>query len=427
MDSNINELKSNIQIREKINQQKLKDYVYLAIFIMFIFIILFSLAKIIKTSTKYYSTDISYRWYTVLSYDDVFYSRNIYTDKTDYDKTLLTIVKHPLMRGIGHTFTFLEKNFFQSMDKTDHYFHIVVFQILVNLIGTVYLYKILREQLQLRNRWCFLLLIIYQLATVTILGTLMVETFIISGTLLIMSYYYLNKQKLIPSIILGILATGVTLTNCIPFAIMAVFLLQNKKDIFKVGITCIIGLIVICFMLPYREFLVNNFIDMIKYNADTFVEEQTGITWGKMVFYNLLSSPIFFITQTHTLNKGMDFVTFALHSGKVIAITTIIFFIAIIYNIIKNIKDRKLLAALGVFIYNMILHGIVKFGLYEGGTIYGLHFLFVEILMFAFGFKIKNKKIRYIFITFALFMTIVQLRYNIKGFLDILLLFKDWK
>ena len=85
-----------------------------------------------------------------------------------------------------------------------------------------------------------------------------------------------------------------------------------------------------------------------------------------------------------------------------------------------------MLAALGVFMYNMFIHVIMKFGLHEG-TIYGLHFLFAEILMFAFGFKIKNKVVRRIFISFAIILLIAQIRYNLDGMLNLLLLFKNWK
>lgn len=422
----IRDLKNRVNKYIKNNEQKLKDYLYLGIYIVLVFIILFSTAKVIKTKTNFYKDDLKFRWDNILSYDDIFYARSIYTEKQEYEKTISTIAKHPFIREFGHCFAFVENNIFKTMNSTDHYFHIVVFQIFVNLLGIVYLYKILREKFKLKNKHIFLLLTIYEIATVSLLGTWIVETFLLSGTLLIMSYYYLSREKVIPSIILGILLTGITVTNCIAFALMTIFLVKDKKKILKIGVSCIFGVIILCLLLPYRDILFKNFGKMVNDNVNRFAKEQTGITYIKMVFYNLLASPIFFIKQIHIQIKGLDFVTFDLASGKIIAITTVIFFIFIIYNIIKNIKDRKLLAALAVFIYNMILHAVVKFGLYEG-TIYGLHFLFAEILMFAFGFKIENKKVRSIFIAFAIFMLLVQLRYNIKGMLDILLLLPKWK
>ena len=68
----------------------------------------------------------------------------------------------------------------------------------------------------------------------------------------------------------------------------------------------------------------------------------------------------------------------------------------------------------------------MRFGLYEG-TIYGLHFLFAEIIMFAFGFRIKNKYIKRAFAILAILFLIIQLRYNMDGLLKCILLFKDWK
>lgn len=426
MKEKISNLKDKTKKYIKNNEKKIKDFIYLALYVSLIFIILFSVAKVIKTKTNFYKNDLKFRWDNILSYDDIFYARDIYTQEQKYENTISTIVKHPFIRAFGHIFAFIENNIFENMNKTDHYFHIVVFQLFVNIVGIIYLYKILKEQYGLRNRYVFLLLTIYEIATVSLLGTLIVETFLLSGTLLIMSYYYLNKQKVLPSIILGVLLTGITITNCISFALMTIFLIKDKKNILKIGISCIIILMLLLMILPYRNFLIKNFDAMVNDNVERFAKEQTGITYVKMIFYNLLTSPVFFIKQVHVVPKGLDFVTFELASSKVIMLTTIMYFGVIIYNIIRNIKDRKLLAALAVFVYNMILHAVVKFGLYEG-TIYGMHFLFAEILMFAFGFKIENKKIRNVFIAFSVLMLLVQLRYNIKGMLDILLLLPNWK
>lgn len=407
------------------NQQKVKDMFFIFCFLLVIFIMLFMVAKVIKTKTNFYQDNLKFRWDNVLSYDDIHYVRNIYQEGND-NRNIYTVVKHPFIYAIGEGIAIVENMLFPNMGHTDHYFHIVVIQIMINLLGCFYLYKILREHLKLENKWCFLLLILYELATVTLLGTLIVDSFLVSGTLLIMSYYYLAKQKLLPTILLGVVLTGVTITNCIIFALMAFFLLKDKKDIFKVGVSCAVVFVFIVFLLPYKEELITNFFSTVGKNTESFAKSQEGITWIKMIFYNLLASPLFFINQSHIIKNGLDFVTFDLASGKVILITTIVIFLFLIYLVIKNRKDRYMLAAVAVFIYNIILHGIVKFGLYEG-TIYGLHFLFSEILMLAFGFKIKNKYVRIAFITFVMLMLFVQIRYNLKGMLELILLFKDWK
>ena len=406
---------------------KLSKYYGILIYIMFAAAILFTFAKVIKTQTNYYSDELKFRWNTVLSYDDIYHARSIYSEAPNYEKIVGTITKHPFISAFGQIVHKGENIVFDNNNDTDHYYHIVLFQILLNIIGIFYLYKILKEQFKIKDKWCYLILTIYELATVSLLGTLIIDSFIVSGTLLIISYYYLSKQKLVISTILGILVAGLCITNSIAFAIMAIFLLKKKRNILKVGISCILGVLLVSLFLPYKDLLYNNFFSEVQNQTDTFTTVANGMsTYFKLIFYYLLTSPILFLNTIHTQPKGLDYVTFDLSASYLIIIAIITFFIFLIYNVIKNIKDRNMLAAFGVFIYNMFLHGILKFGLHES-TIYGLHFLFAEILMFAFGFKIKNKIIRRIFICFAIILVLIQIRYNLNGILKLILLFKDWK
>ena len=407
-------------------EKKVSKYYGILFYMLITFIILFTLASVIKSKTNFYSENLKFRWKNILSYDDLLYSRYIYTVDQPYEEKVMHLSIHPFFDFMAQGVATIENLFFSNNNATDHYYHIVVFQILVNLLGVFYLYKILREELGLKEKWCFLTITIYEIATVTLLGTLIIESFLISGSLLILSYYYLSKQKIVISTILGILVSGMCITNSLAFAIMAIFLLRNKKDIIKVGISCIIGGILVFMILPYRDYIFNNFFTSVKTQAETYSLDHSFGTYIKMIFYNLGSAPIFFLNQIHTQPKGLDYLVFDLSASTKIIVLTIIFFICIIYNVIKNIKDRNMLAAFGVFMYNMFIHVIMKFGLHEG-TIYGLHFLFAEILMFAFGFKIKNKVVRRIFISFAIILLIAQIRYNLDGMLNLLLLFKNWK
>ena len=431
MDKNLQIIEKN---KDKFNmiyeniKNKISKYQAILFYILLVSVILFTFAKVIKTDTNFYSEETIFRWDTVLSYDDIYHARSVYSESKNYEDTVGTIVKHPFISGFGTIVAKIENVFFNNTNPTDHYFHIVVFQIFLNVIGIFYLYKILNEQYKIENKWCFLILTIYELATVTLLGTFIIDSFILSGTLLIMSYYYLSKQKLIVSTFLGIMTTGICITNSIAFAIMAICLLKNKKDILKVGIGCVIGFLGVTILLPYRNYLFNNFLSEVQFQAEGFAaQEKNPVLFLKRTFYYILVSPLFFLNINHEFFYNIiDIVKFDLSANVPIIIATVLYFIFIIFNIIKNIKDRKMLAAFGVFIYNMFIHVIMKFGLHEG-TIYGLHFLFAEILMFSFGFKIKNKIFRKIFIICAIFVLFVEIRYNIEGILKLLLLFKNWQ
>ena len=305
-------------------EKKVSKYYGILFYMLITFIILFTLASVIKSKTNFYSENLKFRWKNILSYDDLLYSRDIYTVDQPYEEKVMHLSIHPFFDFMAQGVATIENLFFSNNNATDHYYHIVVFQILVNLLGVFYLYKILREELGLKEKWCFLTITIYEIATVTLLGTLIIESFLISGSLLILSYYYLSKQKIVISTILGILVSGMCITNSLAFAIMAIFLLRNKKDILKVGISCIIGGILVFGILPYRDYIFNNFFTSVKTQAETYSLDHSFGTYIKMIFYNLGSAPIFFLNQIHTQPKGLDYLVFDLSASTKIIVLTII-------------------------------------------------------------------------------------------------------
>ena len=417
-------------IRDTLNKirNKLDKHYMIITYMLITFTIFFVVASFIKNETNYYSSNLQARWDDILSYDDMYHARIVYSGYENYEAIIGTITKHPFILVIGKIVYIIENIFCNIDDKTDHYFNIVVFQIILNMISIFYLYKILKEQYNLKDKWCLLLLTIYNLATVSLLGIFIIDSFIISATLLIISYYYLSKQKLVMSTILGILIAGVCITNSLAFAIMAICLLKKKKDIFKVGISCILGFSALTLLLPYREILFKGFFSEVHNQVNLYVlnKDEGIVQYLKLVFYYLLTSPIFFLDMKHTQSNQLDSVKFELSASLGIIIVTIIFFIFLVYNIIKNLKNRKALAVSLVLLYNIFIHAIIGFGLLEA-TIYGLHFLFAEILLFAFGFKIENKVIRKIFIIFSIILIVIQIRYNLYGMLELVKWFTTWK
>ena len=423
--------KFNVNLFAKQFKRKLKEvflkYKDIMIYILIAFTILYTLAYFIKTKTNFYSENLTYRNLNVLEYDDIYHARKIYDTNQDYEKMVGTIIKHPFINVWGQLIASIENMIFNNDNHTDHYFHIVVLQILLNLVGVFYLYKILTEHLKLKSKWCFITLTIYEVATVTLLGTLIIDSFIVSATLLIMSYYYLAKQKIAVSCILGILTAGLCITNSVAFAIMAIFLLKDKKDIIRVGIICILGLLAIMICLPYNDYFFSNFFTEISNQVNDYAIEQDSVSlYLKKIFYFILSSPIFFLDINYIALEDFNYLKFELHSEVFVIIATGLFFICLFYNLVKNIKNRNMIAATSIVLYNLFLHAVIKFGL-DDGTIYGLHYLFAEILMLSFGINIKNKILKTIFIGILLIILLTQIAYNMEGFLNMLILFKDWK
>ena len=81
----IDSIMTSIQEYKKNNEQKIRDIIYLVIYVLIIFVVLFSTAKAIKT-TNFYRSDLKFRWDNILSYDDRYYIKEIYTSDDDYDE-----------------------------------------------------------------------------------------------------------------------------------------------------------------------------------------------------------------------------------------------------------------------------------------------------------------------------------------------------
>ena len=408
--------------------QKVKRNASIIIYCMMIAIIMLISANAIRKNSAIYSKNTPNRYDNITWYDDVYYSRDIYRDDDEYNKITYTISKHPILKAWGQIFTKVENKLFPPKDDTSHYYHIVIFQIVVNVIGVIYLYKILKKTGKLKDSWIFLLLTFYELGTATLICTFFAESFLISATLLIMSYYYLSKKNCIASIILGILVTMTTITNCIPFAIMAIILLKEPKKIAVVGGGCVLGTILAIFLLPYSNLFWENVLKVADNNMQSYTVTGNGILQKITAVFNMLITMPFYIFEYAILpiEGGAQALYFRAYSGNLIAIAGISMLGIMGYTCIKNIKKREVLAALGVFLYNMILHGIIGFGL-EEGLIYSLHYMWAEVILLGFSTKIENKKVRTFIQILLVLIALLQIYFNLKGIYHFIPDLIDWK
>ena len=164
-------------IRDTLNKirNKLDKHYMIITYMLITFTIFFVVASFIKNETNYYSSNLQARWDDILSYDDMYHARIVYSGYENYEAIIGTITKHPFILVIGKIVYIIENIFCNIDDKTDHYFNIVVFQIILNMISIFYLYKILKEQYNLKDKWCLLLLTIYNLVTVSLLGVFSID------------------------------------------------------------------------------------------------------------------------------------------------------------------------------------------------------------------------------------------------------------
>lgn len=160
--------------------------------------------------------------------------------------------------------------------------------------------------IKLRPIYCFLLSLVFLFSNATIISSLIVESFVFSSTLLIMSYYYISKKKPLISGLLGALVLGTTITNIVIWGIMLILLnLIDMKYIIKTILYFILSCIIIYFSIwiiesNYLNFLSTNFFDIIFENQEKFSVVMSISESIKYAFYYLGISGLFYIDTVNT-------------------------------------------------------------------------------------------------------------------------------
>jgi len=320
------------------------------------------------------------------SNDDSYYINSIYSttlENTD------RIIKHPLFMVYGHVFTLAERLIFGEISLKSHYKLVVFTQIIVSTVAVFFLYKALNLVISELN--AFILCLIYALSNCTIIYTFVAESYIYSSLAIIMTFYFARQNKMFPLIILGIIVTGITTTNCF---IWALIVLLSHTTIRKKITTCIIsgiGFVVTVAISPVSYIFLNRIFIAGAKSLSNYSDSFGILESIKRTFFGFFQTTLFFGDVEyqspfgHYQNNAISFVP----SAKTIAVIfSILWVVLLIYAIIKHAKDG--LPEIAVIAFCLILHGLVQYGLKEV-FLYSLHHLSAQILLVGYLFKNKNK------------------------------------
>lgn len=383
-----------------------------------------SLAKHNVYSNKYYIKD---RFY---SYDDIYYMESIFNgnDYVKYNKPY-TAVKHPLLTINANKYIKATNSIISDTSNDNHFVRVEFLQLLFSFIGIVYLYLILTNIIKLKPIYAFLLGLVFLFSNATIISSLIVESFIFSSTLLIMSYYYISKKKPLISGLLGALVFGTTITNVVIWGIMVIMLnLDDFKNIIKTILYFVLSCIIILFLIwiiesDYLKYVSSIFLDTIFENQERFSNFMSISESIKYAFYFLGISGLFYVDTVNTdqLGRNLGLAISFIPSAKIL-VTLLVssIYITIITLSVKLIREleKNIFACYGIILFNIYLHFILKFGLIEA-FLYTPHFIFAIIILFA--TVIKKYEQRHLIIYISLFTVILfQLFYNSQSINDII-------
>ena len=354
------------------------------------------------------------------SMDDSYYINHFYS--TEIDNTG-RIVKHPLLVAFGHYFTRLERSILGNISIEHHYMLVVALQIMVQVIALAYLYKTLTVHYKLKDYHAVLLTAIYGLSCASLIFTLIAESYIFSGALLILSHWFILQKKPVAAVIAGLLLGGVTITNIFIWVLLVLF---YDAKLYKRALMAAaggLGLLGAIFILPIRSVFFAQCLAVFQSSPANYSDQFTLLEALKRGFYALFGSTYFYIDTVNASPFGKfqgTAVSFIPSASVLITILALIWLILLVYSIIINRKNPLIRAPLMVLLFNLALHVIKQYGLKEA-SLYSLHHSFAQILIIACLFSLSSKprltKTVSLFLVFYLLMMII---FNGQGILEML-------
>lgn len=323
----------------------------------------------------------------LFSADDVYCATEFYSAQMDDSAR---IIKHPLFIVYGSLFTRAEKLLFGTISIKSHYQVIVASQIVLSLLSTLYLERILRKQYGLKERRALLLCGVHALAFSTLFYTFVAETYILSALLLLMSFYYAGEGNDPATVLLGICTAGVTITNAALWAVI-VWLAHRGSWKRRLGLLVLggAGFCVVTALLPVGNFFFSSIISGGLYSAQSFRDHFGPLELLVRVFFVFFGSTAFFLhtaLETPFGDYPGDALSFLPSASWPIVVLALAWVALLVWGIVRGRRSPLLWAPLGVLGCNLLLHGVVQYGLKEG-FLYSLHHLPAQILLAALALR----------------------------------------
>ena len=368
----------------------LKENRFIIIFITICMIFYLGLLCLLN-GTGIYNMDKSTNNDRFFSLDDVYYTTSIYS--VDMENSL-RIVKHPLFMVFGNAFAKLEKALLGNISMNSHYILIVLMQIMVQMLTLTYLYKILSEFYRVDRKLIFILLAIYAFSVSALIYTFFSESYIFSGAALVMSYYFILKRKVPVSILLGVIVTGITITNFVIWAIMILLLIEGIRRKVLMVFAAVAAFTSLVYIFPVGRMFFSKFFFVFGNSPRNYSDTYGLYAMAKRTIYSIFGTTVFYVDTVNQSPFG-EFpgkaISFVPGSNILIIAMMLLWISLLVYSTVKNYRNKLLFVPLAILIFNILFHGVIQYGLKEA-FLYSLHHLFAQVLIVAAAFLPTGKE-----------------------------------
>lgn len=280
----------------------------------------------------------------------------------------------------------------------------------------VQIFKYLKNIIRLPLMIALFLVLFFGIFSTSIILSFTPENFTYTLLLLCIYNYYaavkLRKEEKIPGSALtlaGITIGGLTITNLAKVFIPVLF----EKDIFrswkKFGNAVFrVGLTTACFVFLYLlriDFKYENIFSKTNQQYEKFSNVESIPDWDMMLSYFFGGSilfPSFMTTDKHNM-KGFNFKGLLMEPySSVFCYTFIIVLLALIlWSYLKNFKNKLVQIIAVSFMFDIVIHCIMRFGLHTS-YIYAGHFIFVYPLLLGwlfYAYRSQPKILSFLIVT----------------------------
>ena len=271
---------------------------------------------------------------------------------------------------------------------------IILFQIMVQVLALACLYKTLTVHYKLKEWHAILLTAIYGLSCASLLFTLIAESYVFSGALLIFTQWFILQKKPVPVVIMGILLGGVTITNIFIWGLMVLFYEDKFYKRAVLGAVGVFGLLLAIYLLPVREVFYSQVFHVFQSSPANYRDKFSLLSCARYGFYAIFGSTWFFIDTVNTSPFGQfpgSAVSFIPSAPWYLTILIGVWALVLLVGVIFLRKDRLLMSPFVVILFNVGLHVVIQYGLKEG-SLYSLHHAFAQILLMACWLRPRKKR-----------------------------------
>lgn len=314
-----------------------------------------------------------------------------------------SIVRHPLIANFGK----IVSNFaliitdFLKIDLTQMKLYSVFagIQILLGALSVGVIYQYATKIINISNINALMISILYGLSTSNLIFTMAVDSFIISGFLLILGAYTVymkNEEKMIRTqALIGVFTIGVTITNgALWFINLVVAKFRTPKVLLRICVYFICIFLPLFLIQSSSSEIATNFLGLTTGLADRFSTDYTFLDIMRKTFYFIFVAPLFFIFteyrtpfQTEITERGITFIE---NAPIVITITGILWLAFLIISIVISVRNKKVWPLIFSIIFFLLIHAIKQFGLREA-FLYSQHILYAQVLLAGWGIKYFEK------------------------------------